>query len=376
MRVLLVPKWYPWPERPVFGIFCREHARAIAGEHDVVVLPSEAVRAPEFRAFSVSDQLEEGIRTIRVRYRRPRLRPAAVLFQLAGMISALRLLRREGWRPHIIHAHVYSAGVPALVLARLSGASVVVSEHYTGFQRGLITGYERLLARAVFRFADLVAPVSQDLGRQIRLLEPRAHIRQVDNVVDAAVFHPPLRRVDGDPPRLLTVAALAAKKGHADLLDALAILARERAVSLDVVGDGELREELRQRAQQLGLVQQVRFHGELPKAHVAAMMRESDLFVLPSLFENLPCVLIEAMASGLPSVATDVGGVSELSNGAGISLTSPGNPAALARTIASALDARGEVDTEALAEHARRRFGYDVVGRTWTEIYEQLRVRD
>jgi glycosyltransferase involved in cell wall biosynthesis len=376
MRVLVVPKWYPWPDRPVFGIFCREHARAIGREHDVVVMPSEAVRNPEFPAFSVSEELEDGVRTMRVRYRRPRVRPAALLFQIAGMISALRRLRREGWRPEIIHAHVYSAGLPALILGRCSGARVVVSEHYTGFQRGLISGSERVLARLTFRFADLVAPVSRDLGRQIRLLEPRARIRQVDNVVDAEVFHPPERRRTSDGARLLNVAALAAKKGHADLLDAVAILARERPITLDVVGDGELLEELRDRAVRLGLAEQVRFHGELPKEQVAAMMRDADLFVLPSLFENLPCVLIEAMASGLPCVATDVGGVSELSDGAAVQLSSAGNPAALARTIESALDARDVIDTAQLADQARRRFGYETVGRTWTEIYEQLRERD
>ena len=55
--------------------------------------------------------------------------------QIAGMLAALARLRREGFRPDVVHAHVYSAGLPALVLGRLSGAAVVVTEHYTGFQR-------------------------------------------------------------------------------------------------------------------------------------------------------------------------------------------------------------------------------------------------
>src|SRR5437588_1816758 len=116
MRVLVVPKWYPWPDRPVFGIFCREQARAVARSHDVVVLASDAVRRPGFRVFELHDATEDGLRTLRLRYRRPWFRPAAMACQLVGMVAAVRQLRRRGWRPDIVHAHVYSAGLPALIL--------------------------------------------------------------------------------------------------------------------------------------------------------------------------------------------------------------------------------------------------------------------
>jgi glycosyltransferase involved in cell wall biosynthesis len=315
---------------------------------------------------------------LRVRYRRPRFRPAAMACQIAGMLVALRRLRLSGWRPDVVHAHVYSAGVPALILGRLSGAPVVLTEHYTGFERGLITGYDRLTARAAFRRADLVAPVSANLAREVRAVEPRARVRVVENVVDTDVFHPPTTRriaTSDDSVRLLTVAALVAKKGHADLFAALVELRRERpGVRLDLVGTGELREQLEQRAGELGLGDVVRFHGELPKAQIAELMRRADLFVLPSVVENLPCVLIEAMASGLPSVATAVGGVPDLLDGLGGGgiLSPPRDPTALAAAISTALERRGEIDPEELAGSARTRFGYRAFEQTWTEIYEQL----
>jgi glycosyltransferase involved in cell wall biosynthesis len=318
MRVLVVPKWYPWPDRPVFGLFCREHAHALAREHDVVVLASDAVRGAGFAVCELGDAIEDGLRTMRVSYRRPAFRPAAMATQLAGILSALGRLRREGWRPEIVHAHVYSAGLPALALGRLSRAPVVISEHYTGFQRGLITGYDRYTARLAFRYADLVAPVSHDLARHVQALAPRARVRVVDNVVDTDVFRP-----RPDPPpgtgRLLTVGTLTEKKGHAYLLEAMARLRDERALTLEVVGDGELRGALEQGARELGLDEAVRFHGERPKEEVAELMRAADLFVLPSLFENLPCVLIEAMASGLPVAAFPVPGpIDVVGAGAGV----------------------------------------------------------
>lgn len=374
MRVLVVPKWYPWPDRPVLGAFCREHARAIATAHDVVVLASDAVRSPPFAAFEISDAAEEDLRTLRVRYRRPRFRPAAMLFQIAGMLVAQRRLSREGWAPQIVHAHVYSAGVPALILGGLSRAPVVVSEHYTGFQRGLISGYDRLTARITFRYADLVAPVSENLARFIRALEPRARIRVIGNVVDTDAFHPPsVRPSRNGPVKLLTVAALTPKKGHADLLEAVAKLHDAHDLVLDLASDGELRDQLEAQARRLGISGRVRFHGVQPKARIAQMMREADLFVLPSRVENQPCVLLEAMASGLPSVATAVGDVPELIGGSTGFLCPPADPDALARTIAQAIEHRRDSDPDGLAAGARRRFGYEPMTHAWTEVYAQLR---
>lgn len=366
LKLLVVPKWYPWPDRPVFGVFCREHARALATKHDVVVLASLATPRPDFAIFRLEDTVEDGIRTLRVRYRRPFLRPAAMGCQLLGMLAAWRRLKREGWRPDIVHAHVFEAAPPALVLGRLSRAPVVITEHYTGFQRGLVSGYDRLLARFSFERAELVAPVSEELAGHLRELAPRATFEVVPNVVDTETFASGDERRHGDG-RLLTVAALAEKKGHRYLLDALRDLPQ---ATLDIVGDGELRRDLESQADALELGDRVHFLGERSKQEVADLMRNADLFVLPSLAENLPVVLIEAQASGLPAVATNVGGVSELVDGAAGAMVPPADPPALAEAIRTAL-AR-DFDRLALAARARDRYGYDAIRDRWTAIYTRL----
>jgi L-malate glycosyltransferase len=369
-RVLIVPKWYPWPDRPVWGLFCREHARVVARTNDVVVLPSDAVRSPGFAAWQLSDDTEDGLRTVRLRYRRPALRQAGMPLQVAGAVAALRRLRGEGFEPDVVHAHVYSAGLPALVVARLARAPLVVTEHYTGFERGLVRGSDRLTAEAAFRGADLVAPVSEQLASRLAPLAGGTPMRVVANPVDTDVFHPPDRARPEGPPRLLCVAWLDEKKGHRYLLDALAALGRDD-VTLDLVGDGELRGPLERQAARLGLGERVRFLGARPKEDVAELMRRAHMLVLASLHENLPVVLAEAMATGLPTVATRVGGVEELLEpGTGV-VVAPGDPQALASAISAALD--GPLpDPRALAARAVERFGYEAIGRTWDEIYAEL----
>ena len=285
--------------------------------------------------------------------------------QLLGMLAALRRLRRDGFTPDVVHAHVYSAALPALLLARLSRAPLVVTEHYTGFQRGLITGADRLTARVAFNRAELVAPVSRELAGHLREIAPRARIEVHPNTVDTEVFTPAAHGDHAPPRRLLNVAALAEKKGHVYLLDALS---RLEDVHLDVVGDGELRDQLEARARELEVP--VRFHGELPKEEVARMMGDADLFVLPSTHETFGAVLIEAMACGLPSVATRVGGVPEVLDDTAGELVEPRDPAALAAAIERVL-ARS-FDPRALARHARERYGYDAFAAEWTGVYEEL----
>jgi len=370
LRVLVVPKWYPWPDRPVFGLFVREHARALARRHEVVVLASLATPSPDFGVFRLTDEVEDGLRTLRVHYRRPWFRPAAMVCQIAGLLAALWRLRRQGFRPDVVHAHVYSAALPALLLGRLSGAAVVVTEHYTGFQRGLITGADRWVARVAFTGADLVAPVSEELAGHLRAIAPRARIRVLPNVVDTEVFEAATHSLHEGPARLLSVGALAEKKGHTYLLDALAQLGVRSEAELDVVGDGELRSALEARAAELGLDSAVRFHGELPKEEVARLMAEADLFVLPSLHETFGCVLIEAMSSGLPSVATRVGGVPEVLPPEAGSLVPARDPEALAEAIEATLDR--EFDPAELHRRAERSYGYEAFADRWSAVYDEL----
>jgi glycosyltransferase involved in cell wall biosynthesis len=348
-------------------LFCREQARAAALRNDVRVLAFTPEPMSGRALFRTWPDHGEPVPTQRLVYRRPALRPAAMVTQLIGMRAVLRGLARAGWRPEVIHAHVFEAGFPAVLLGRRLGCPVVVSEHFTAFQRGLVRGADLRLARFCFRHADLVCPVSEDLRRQLEAVEPRGRYRVVPNVVDTTLFHRG-PRPPGGPLRLLNVASLAEKKRHGDLLEALARLrARGTDAVLDVVGEGELRPQLEAQAGP-----GVRFLGSRSPGEIAERMRAADIFVLPSRFENLPVVLLEAMASGLPVVATAVGGVPEIVDERAGLLVPPEDPERLAAGIESVAGRLAGFDRAALARRAAERYGMDAVGRTWDAIYAEL----
>jgi glycosyltransferase involved in cell wall biosynthesis len=131
--------------------------------------------------------------------------------------------------------------------------------------------------------------------------------------VDAEHFHPRDGERDGGPLRVLTVGRLAGVKGQAVLLDAVAEAAgRGVAVELTIAGDGPERARLERQAADLGIADRVAFLGPVGHDDVGELYAAADAFCTSSFAEGLPTVLMEAMATGLPVVATAIMGIPEL----------------------------------------------------------------
>jgi glycosyltransferase involved in cell wall biosynthesis len=284
-------------------------------------------------------------------------------------------LAAQGFRPDVIHAHVYEAGLPAVLIGRLHKIPVVVSEHYTGFPRKLLSRREVRKAKLAFRLAKNVLPVSHSLQRGIEAYGIRARFQVIPNVVDTSLFYPALSKPsDRDPNRLLFVGLLdpSHKKGVPYLLRALAQLQERREDwHLDIVGDGEARTEYERMARELGIADKVSFLGLKPKEEVAEFMRQADLFVLPSLYETFAVVVAEALACGIPVLATRSGGPEEfVTNDVGM-LVPPGDSHALCEGLDYMLSHLDDFIPANISNYANRRFSPESIGAQLQAIYEQ-----
>ena len=362
-RVAVVTEWYPRPEHPFLGTFVADHARALASRHDVAVVVVSRARVTGVRPWEVEDAEELGIRTLRVRHR------GRFAFRVAATLAALR---RIDPAPDVLHAHVFGPGLVALAAARRRRIPVVVSEHESRVARGRLSRAERAVARLVYRRADAICPVSEDLGGPIVELAPAARLRPLPNPVDTALFRPSAPP-EGPPLRALLVAGLVPVKAVRDVLQALALLRdRGRDVVLEIVGDGPEREALEERAWELGLADHVGFRGALEREAVAAAMQAAHVVCLASRWENLPVAAIEALASGRPVVAPRVGGVPEVVGPEDGVLFPAGDVPALARSLAEVDERLQDFDPEALASRAAARFGFEAVAARASEIYEDV----
>lgn len=371
MQVLIITPWYPWPEIAYWGVWVKDHARSLMPTHEVAILHF-TTREDANRPYTLSDQVEDGLRTVRISYRQPRIPGPGLLAAARGTAKGLAGLEADGFVPDVVHAHVFVSSPAALVAKRRTGAPLVLNEHLTRVTESKLRPLERALARFTYRRTDLVCTTARPMVEQVRRLGARRtmHTR---NVVDTEQFHPATgRRSDGEI-RAIAAGSLNEKKGHRYLLDAIAEVRRtEPRLTLDLYGDGELRSQLEQQARSLGIEDAVRFGGYVTLDGLAEKMRESDLHLLPSLRENQPLVAAEAMATGIPTVGTDVGGVPEmLEGGAGV-VVARADSKALAGAIAEVCSSLDSYQPAALAQLARERYGRDAVGRQWTKIYEAL----
>lgn len=162
----------------------------------------------------------------------------------------------------------------------------------------------------------------------------RGRIVVVPPGVDLDVFHPAGPGEQPERPSVLFLGGLERRKGVDTLLDAFAAVARARPeVQLLLAGSGSLEPELRARAAREQLAERVELLGRVGREDVPALLRSSTLLAVPSLGEPFGMSALEALASGLPVVATDAGGVAELVPDDGNRKVPPGDAAALARAL-------------------------------------------
>jgi len=231
----------------------------------------------------------------------------------------------EAFKPALIHAHFATDGLRVLSLATRLSVPLVTTLH--GYDvsrtRASLFGSGRvswmryaLFQRRLQQRGNLFLAVSEALRQQAILRGfPAARTFTHYNGVDLARFH---RGGGGDSATILHVGRLVEKKGTATLLRAFAAVRVEHShARLVIVGDGPLRRKLERLAGELDLGESVEFTGALPPVDIADRMRRATLLCAPSQTarggdtEGLPTVVIEAMASGLPVVATDHGGIGE-----------------------------------------------------------------
>jgi L-malate glycosyltransferase len=367
LRVLVLSDWFPESPGDTAGIFVREQALAVARRHQVTVLHLR----PPVRGGG-RPRLEDGsdgpLRVMRVRCGRPAVFTAVTLWAVA---AALARLRRDGAMPQLLHAHEMAGGLAAVVAARFVGCPVVLSEHFSGFALDQVHGVAARVARFAFAGADVVCPVSESLRAGLQRGGWGGHLRVVPNVVDTELFtvgEPP----PGEPPLIVAVAALKPVKGVQDLIEALGVLRARRAdFRLELVGDGPLRADLASRAHALGLGENLVLSGALAHRALPAVMRRAAFVVIPSRWETFSVLMGEAMACGLPVVATAVGGMVErVHDGNGV-LCPPQDPEALATALETMLDRYRTYDREAIASAVRARYSPESVADRWEAVYAE-----
>ncbi len=301
-----------------------------------------------------------------------------------GLLRLRRILRR--WRPDVLHSHMVHANLLARAARPLLDVPVLVSTIHNEDEGA---HWRYLAYRLSHRLSDVTTAVSRGAVRAAvrRRAAPEGGVLMVQNGIDTTAYRADARLRAATRASLglsdrftwLAVGRLYPPKAYPDMISAFArARARHPASRLLIAGRGPLEELILSRIREASVDRDVVLLGV--RADVPALMQAADGFVMSSAWEGLPLVLLEAAASSLPIVATDVGGTRDV--------VLPGVtgfivPPRDATSLAGAMDdlmAMPPESRRALGEAGRKRvaetFDLELVANRWEAIYlEQLRAR-
>jgi glycosyltransferase involved in cell wall biosynthesis len=294
------------------------------------------------------------------------------------------ILRRGDF--DLLHVHSAKAGVLGRIAGPITGTPVIYSPHSFPFvgefgtpRRLFATGVEKLLGPAT----DTILCVA-DFERRLALekgIVPDERLAVVHNGCAPCETHvppdPDLAAFAAEGPLAAAIAVLRPQKSVDVFVDAAPlILAQVPEARLAVVGNGYQREELEERARRLEIGPRLRFFDFVPPA--ARQLASVEVFVLPSAWEAFPIAILEAMACGVPQVATDVGGTGEATlDGETGFLCPPHDPPALAEQVVKLLrdpNLRELMGQAARARHERE-FRLDAMVAKTAALYDRVLAR-
>lgn len=284
------------------------------------------------------------------------------------------------WQADVIHTHLTGADIVGRIVGAASGIPVISTMHNVprdyDQQKWHRRALQRLTARTLASRLVMVAPgIGEEYVRQWGI--PASRIVTINNSVPMAPYLAIAEGVaDSIPPTVTTIGRLSEQKAHHLLLAAARLVLDKRPETrFRFVGEGRLEAALRQQAQDLGIAHAVSFDGL--RHDIPAILAETHVFVLSSLWEGLPVTAVEAMAAARPVVLTDVGGCRDLvTPGVEGWLVPPGDVEALAAAL---LEALADPERQRLygrrgREKVRRTFGLEQYIHGHEQLYESLAV--
>lgn len=289
-------------------------------------------------------------------------------FSMVGKIAAV--LRQE--KPDVVHTHLNTIKY-AVAAARLSGVKTCVHTVHNVAQQEAEGKVEKIIRNFYFTRGWSVpvglSPAVQETISQFYKLE-KSQIPVIYNGIDLSHCIPKKDYSLGQTITLLHIGRFTQQKNHVGLLRAFAgivsVFPRSR---LNLVGEGELRETVEAEAARMGLRDRVRFLGS--QSNVYPFLHQADVFLLPSEYEGMPMTLIEAMGTGLPIVATRVGGVPDMLTDGTSAILTPCDPDAVARACVSVLereDLRRNLGQAALEQSVRFSAGF--MAQQYVKVYK------
>lgn len=375
MNILHLLSWFPSPDDPTLGNFCVRMIDALPEDcHSVILSVCDGKNMT--KSFEVKEIPGAHHTHVQIYIRPPKINAIRKLKMLRMYQYGLKYIKKNFFNPDLIHLHVtYPLGQVALLWKKLFGYKYVLTEHWTIYQpqnKDVLVGKLKRKIVKIANNAELIMPVSLDLQRCMEGHGVHNRFQVIYNLVNTDIFRLGEAKTENKK-RILHISTLRDEaKNFTGILRVIERLKQQRDdFELHVIHDYDA-PEYKAFVKEHHLEDCVVFHGKKSSAEVAEAYQNADFFVLFSNFENLPCVIVEAFASGVPVLSTAVGGIAEiLSPERGI-LIQQGDEDALLLGMIQMLDHCHEYNREAIRDYAIKTFAAQNIGQQIFEEYNKV----
>ena len=375
MNVLHLLSWFPTPDDPTLGNFCVRMIDALPEDCHSVIL-SVCDGKDMTKSFEVKEIPGAHHTHVQIYIRPPKNSIIRKLKMLRMYQYGLKYIKKHFFDPDLIHLHVaYPLGQVALLWKKLFGYKYVLTEHWTIYQpqnKEVLVGKLKRKIVKIANNAELIMPVSLDLQRCMEGHGIHNRFKVIYNLVNTDIFKLGAPHTSGKK-QILHISTLRDEaKNFSGILRVIERLRQQRDdFELHVIHDYDA-PEFKTFVKERHLEDCVIFHGKKTSAEVAQAYQDADFFVLFSNFENLPCVIVEAFASGVPVLSTSVGGITEIVNNERGILIPQGDEEALLQGMNNLLNHYQEYNREAIRSYAISTFAAQNIGQQIFEEYKKV----
>lgn len=370
-HILFLASWYPSRVSPYNGDFIQRHAHAAALKNQITVLYVVKDNSIE-NNFEITDN-KGAVREITVYYKGSPLKPLVLQRKLKAFKKGLKIAGDFD----IVHLNVcWQAGIFALYLKSFFHKKYVLTEHWTGLSHEKFITYpfyQQILIRQILKNAEMLLPVSKDLGKNMLKIAPDKRLKVIPNVVDTERFLPKLDREKNDKTKFLHLSMLLDEQKN--ISGMLRVAQRLAGAGYDFefhIGGNGPREWIDRYIKENHLERTIKTFASLEHDKVPAMMTQFDCFVLFSNYETLSCVRIESFSSGIPVVASDIGGLNEFFPENFGLLVQKENEDALFKALESIIKGKKFEDKKVMHQYVVNHFSPQVIAREFERVYEKV----
>ena len=375
MNIFVIARGYPSKQDPTWGCFEKDQAEALHKlGHQVTILSVDTRFRFYWRKLGVQYGVHNNIATFNIF-----LLPYALLFFIPNKIKSwfyawqleciYKLAVQQCGSPDVIYSHYLHNTLKATPLRKKYNIPIVAMEHWSQMAYTPIPKSSILTAKKVYSSINQLLTVSTALKDNI-LRQIGVDSTVVPNMVGKEFYYRAQNCTTRKTIQLITTGRLIPEKHFDMLIKAIANISSS-TLSLRIIGNGSEKNKLQRLITKLHIEDRVQLMGHKSKQEIVELLQDSDIFVLPSQSETFGVAYIEALACGLPIIATDCGGPRDIVTHSNGLLIPTNNQQALEQAIIQMSNNLSSYDKKAIAEDCQNRFASNNVAKLITQLLER-----